>query len=121
MYNILVVEDEEFILKLMNIRLTKSGYNVFLAENGLAALNILYSNKYDLKLNSIPFTDIFRAFNILKHTVNSSQADIIYCCFPNVSDLENPVLLSFHRVSILWNILWEIFLYPQVEILNLRV
>ena len=48
MYNVLVVEDEINILKLMNIRLTKSGFNVFTAENGEAALNVLSREEIDL-------------------------------------------------------------------------
>ncbi len=48
MYNVLVVEDEINILKLMNIRLTKSGFNVFTAENGEAALNVLSKEEIDL-------------------------------------------------------------------------
>ena len=48
MYNVLVVEDEINILKLMNIRLTKSGFNVFTAENGEMALNVLSKEEIDL-------------------------------------------------------------------------
>ena len=48
MYNVLVVEDEVNILKLMNIRLTKSGFNVFCAENGESALAIVKKEEIDL-------------------------------------------------------------------------
>ncbi len=48
MYNVLVVEDEINILKLMNIRLIKSGFNVFTAENGEMALNVLSKEEIDL-------------------------------------------------------------------------
>ena len=48
MYNVLVVEDEVNILKLMNIRLTKSGFNVFCAENGESALAVVKKEEIDL-------------------------------------------------------------------------
>ena len=48
MYNVLVVEDEVNILKLMNIRLTKSGFNVFTAENGAIALDVVSKAEIDL-------------------------------------------------------------------------
>ena len=48
MYNILIVEDEVNILKLMNIRLTKSGFNVFTAENGEQALSVVAKEDIDL-------------------------------------------------------------------------
>lgn len=41
MINILVVEDNEQLRKLMGIHLTKAGYNVFEAVNGIDALKVL--------------------------------------------------------------------------------
>ena len=41
MINILVVEDNEQLRKLMRIHLTRAGYHVFEAENGVAALSVL--------------------------------------------------------------------------------
>ena len=41
MINILVVEDNEKLRKLMCIHLTRAGYTVFTAENGVAALRVL--------------------------------------------------------------------------------
>lgn len=48
MYNILVVEDEVNILKLMSIRLTKSGFNVFSASNGEEGLAVIKKEDVDL-------------------------------------------------------------------------
>ena len=48
MYNLLVVEDEVNILKLMTIRLTKSGFNVFGAQNGSEALSVVKKESIDL-------------------------------------------------------------------------
>lgn len=48
MYNILIVEDDANILKLMNIWLTKSGFNVFTAVNGQDGLEIIRKGETDL-------------------------------------------------------------------------
>ena len=41
MINILIVEDNEQLRKLMRIHLTRAGYHVYEAENGIAALSVL--------------------------------------------------------------------------------
>lgn len=48
MYNVLVVEDEVNILRLMEIRLTKSGFNVFTATNGKEAIDIVKKGDTDV-------------------------------------------------------------------------
>ena len=48
MYNVLVVEDEVNILRLMEIRLTKSGFNVFTATNGKEAIDVVKKGDTDL-------------------------------------------------------------------------
>lgn len=48
MYNVLVVEDEVNILRLMEIRLTKSGFNVFTATNGKEAIDIVRKGDTDI-------------------------------------------------------------------------
>ena len=48
MYNVLVVEDEVNILRLMEIRLTKSGFNVFTAANGKEAIDIVKKGDTDV-------------------------------------------------------------------------
>lgn len=48
MFNILVVEDDKSAAKLMQIILTKAGYNVRIAENGLKALKVIESEYIDL-------------------------------------------------------------------------
>ena len=53
MINILIVEDEENILKLMQIRLKKSGFNVLSAVNGKEALEIIKSNNISLVIADI--------------------------------------------------------------------
>ncbi len=53
MVNILVVEDDTSIRKLMKVILTMEGYNVILAENGEVALAIMENNKVDLAIVDI--------------------------------------------------------------------
>lgn len=48
MFNILVVEDDKNSAKLMQIILSKAGYNVNLASNGVTALKVLESEFIDL-------------------------------------------------------------------------
>ncbi len=47
-YRILVVDDEPRILKFLSIKLKTSGYDVFVAENGLRALEQVQTNEPDL-------------------------------------------------------------------------
>lgn len=50
MFNVLIVEDEKNIRKLMEIKLTAEGYNVVSAENGSVALERLCENHIDIML-----------------------------------------------------------------------
>ena len=47
---ILIADDEEIIRKICDITLTKSGYRVLTAKNGVDALNILSKYEYDIAL-----------------------------------------------------------------------
>lgn len=53
MFNILVVDDNESIRKLISAYLTGDGYNVFSAGNGLEALEVLAGNHIDLMIADI--------------------------------------------------------------------
>lgn len=53
MLNILVVDDNESIRKLITAYLKRDGYNVLQAENGLEALELLESNHIDLMIADI--------------------------------------------------------------------
>ncbi|MGX9134899.1 response regulator transcription factor [Rummeliibacillus sp. JY-2-4R] len=59
MKNILIVDDDINILKLVNIHLTEQGYKVFLAKDGIEALNILHKELCNLALVDVmmPFMD----------------------------------------------------------------
>ena len=53
MVNILVVEDNEKLRKLMKINLSRSGYSVFEAENGYEALDVIEKNSVHLMIVDI--------------------------------------------------------------------
>lgn len=57
MIRILIVEDDQNILKLMAIRLKQSGYQVFTAENSCQALNIFNEQQIDLMIVDVMLPD----------------------------------------------------------------
>lgn len=73
MYNILVVEDEVNILKLMDIWLTRAGFEVLLAKNGEEALKIVKSGEVDLIVADVmmPVMDGFTMVETLRAEGNS--------------------------------------------------
>ncbi|MTK12644.1 MAG: response regulator transcription factor [Clostridiaceae bacterium] len=46
--NILIADDEVYMLKILKAYFEKEGYNVFLAEDGERALDIFYNNRIDI-------------------------------------------------------------------------
>lgn len=70
MFNILVCEDEKNIRKLMYEYLSRDGYNVFEAENGQVALDILDSTHIDLLITDImmPKMDGYTLTNDLRES-----------------------------------------------------
>lgn len=79
MYNVLVVEDEINILKLMNIRLTKSGFNVFTAENGESALAVIKKEEIDLVVADVmmPVMDGFELIENIRAEGRSMPVIIV--------------------------------------------
>ncbi len=57
-YKILVVEDDTPISELLNYRLTKEGFKVFIAENGNKALKLSFTEQPDLVLLDWQLPDI---------------------------------------------------------------
>lgn len=71
MVNILIVEDNKNTQKLLQYLVKKEGYNAFLADDGLIALDVLEKNHIDLilldimmpNLDGLEFTKILRESN----------------------------------------------------------
>lgn len=55
---ILLVDDEEMIVKIISRRLEKEGYKVYYALNGIEALNILEKDKIDIVLTDIKMPEM---------------------------------------------------------------
>lgn len=58
MFNILVVEDDKNLRKLMTAVLKQKGYNIYSAKDGLEALEILEGNHIDLLISDIMMPDM---------------------------------------------------------------
>lgn len=72
---ILVVEDERMLLKTIQFRLKKEGYNIITAENGREAIDILNSETPDLIISDImmPFIN---GLELVKHVKENCDAKI---------------------------------------------
>ena len=79
MYNILVCDDEKDIVNALTIYLSAEGYQVFSAENGQAALNILQQEDIHLVLMDItmPEKDGIQALKDIKAA--DPNANVIMC------------------------------------------
>ncbi len=86
--NILAVDEDQNILNLLNIVLSKQGWHVFNAKDGVEALRIVTENPPDLMILDlmIPKVD---GFKILKQVRQLSQIPVIILSYSN--DMENKV------------------------------
>ena len=50
MFNVLIVEDDKNIRKLIEIKLKSQGYDVYTAENGVSGLDVISANHIDIML-----------------------------------------------------------------------
>lgn len=74
MFKILVTEDDKNCARLMQITLTKAGYNVSVAHNGIQALEILDKEHIDLILLDIMMPEM-DGFEFIQ-TVRSNNIDV---------------------------------------------
>ena len=75
--NILIVEDEQDIRELLEIHLSKEGYKIFTAEDGLQALNIFENNDIDIALLDVMIPKI-DGFKVLKKIRETSEIPVIF-------------------------------------------
>ena len=85
MINILIVEDDKNIRKLMGIWLTKAGYCPLSAENGEEAVNILTRQKVHLLL-----------VDIMMHVMNGTE--LLH--YLQINDIRVPVIVTTAKESI---------------------
>lgn len=75
--NILIIDDEEFILQLSRDILIKSHYNVKTASDGKEGIKLLESDKFDLILTDIKMPNI-NGLDVIKHVrVTNKEIPII--------------------------------------------
>lgn len=93
MAKILVIEDEELMLKALDFRLKKDGYEVDTALDGRAALLLIEANTYDLIITDImiPFVSGLEIVNKVKSNPANKTPIIIL----SGVGLENVVLEAF--------------------------
>ena len=68
MAKVLVIEDEELMIKALEFRLKKDGYEVYLARDGSQGIEMLNSSTYDLVITDImmPFVSGLEVVNYIK-------------------------------------------------------
>lgn len=93
MKRILIVEDEELILKALEFRLRRDGYDVIRATDGRDGLRIIESHEFDLLITDmmLPFNNGLEVVNKAKNVKGRSFPVIV---LSNVG-LENVVLDAF--------------------------
>lgn len=77
MMNILIVEDEQDIRELLEIHLSKEGYNIFTAEDGVQALDIFQNKDIDIALLDVMIPKI-NGFKVLKKIRETSEIPVIF-------------------------------------------
>jgi len=76
MYNVLVVEDEKEIQEIISKYLTREGYHVYSADDGINALAIFYDQRIDIVILDIMMPGI-DGFEVLEEIRKVSQIPII--------------------------------------------
>ena len=91
---ILVVEDEDLMLKALEFRLKKDGYQVFTAKDGSAALELLKAHNFNLVLTDImlPFVSGLEIVSKVKSDTSIQQTPVIVL---SAVGLEKIVLEAF--------------------------
>ncbi|HEY1024882.1 MAG TPA: response regulator [Sphingobacteriaceae bacterium] len=91
---ILVVEDEELMLKSLEFRLKKDGYQVFAAKDGVNALELIKEHQFDLIITDImlPFVGGLEIVSKVKTDPATKNTPVIVL---SAVGLENVVLEAF--------------------------
>ena len=76
---ILLIDDDELILKVMNLILTIEGYNVIAVNNGKDALEKIEAEKYDMVITDLmmPYSNGFEIISKFKQHPNALNVPII--------------------------------------------
>ena len=71
-HRILVVDDEESIVRIIKVNLERVGYTVDTAHNGTSALILLLKNQYDLVISDVMMPEM-DGMELLEHIRQSPQ------------------------------------------------
>ena len=91
---ILVIEDEELMLKALEFRLRKDGYEIYTAKDGSVALQMINDNKFDLIISDImlPFVGGLEIVSKIKTNPETKDTPVIVL---SAVGLENVVMEAF--------------------------
>lgn len=88
--NILIVDDDKFILNIFCRILQKQGYNVDVVETGQETLEKMNEKKYDLVLIDVNLPDVNGIDLVSKiNSINPGIIKIILTGFPSIEDATN--------------------------------
>ena len=95
MPKILLVEDEELMLKALQFRLRKDGYEVETAKDGIQALELIKETHFDLVITDImlPFVGGLEIVSKIKSNPESKDTPVIVL---SAVGLEKTVMEAFH-------------------------
>lgn len=91
---VLVIEDEELVRKVLEFRLKKEGYEVFLAKDGAEALSLIEHQRFDLILVDImlPYVGGLEITSKVKSNPETKDTPVIVL---SANGLENVILEAF--------------------------
>ncbi|HEY0896953.1 MAG TPA: response regulator transcription factor [Sphingobacteriaceae bacterium] len=91
---ILVIEDEALMLKALGFRLKKDGYDVFTAQDGAVAMELIGQNAFDLIITDImmPFVGGLEIVSMIKGSPDTRHTPVIVL---SAVGLENIVMEAF--------------------------
>lgn len=91
---VLVIEDEELVIKVLEFRLKKEGYEVFLAKDGDQALKLIEQHRFNLILVDImlPYVGGLEITHKVKSNPLTKDTPVIVL---SANGLENVILEAF--------------------------
>lgn len=92
---ILVVDDEEMMRNLLEKILSREGYNIITAENGIQALDILHNEKADIIITDMKMPEM-NGFELLKHVKKEfpQVGIIVMTAYGDTYSLKDALLLG---------------------------
>lgn len=85
--NILIIDDDKYILNIFSRILQKQGYNVDIAETGQEALEKIDTKEYNLALIDVKLPDTNGTDLLAKiHTIKPEMMKIAITGFPSLED-----------------------------------